>query len=153
MLSRDIVRISSRTSGAMGGRPPRRQRDFHVQYRRKPLWCHRTKVSGLKTCSSAGTLATDGRARPRTAVDPSEIGVACVVLGSPSPAVGEALEFQGVIGLGSGTGRVAWTVGEGRSFSCRDRTTTAAKKSTESTRTMFLVATSDTVPIIPKVKG
>ena len=64
-----------------------------------------------------------------------------MVLGSPSPAVDEALEFQGVRGRDSGTGRVEWTAGEGRSFSCRDRTTTFAEKSTESICTMFLVAT------------
>ena len=55
-----------------------------------------------------------GTARSRTAVDPSEIVVACVVPGSPSPAVGEAPGFRGVRARGFGIGRVAWTGGEGR---------------------------------------
>jgi len=36
------------------------------------------------------------------------------VLGSPSPAVGEAPEFRGVRGRGFGTVQVGWTGGEGR---------------------------------------
>jgi hypothetical protein len=51
MLFRDIVRISCRTSGSIAGRPPWRGRDFHVQYNRNPLRCHRTNVSGLKILS------------------------------------------------------------------------------------------------------
>ena len=47
-------------------------------------------------------------------VDTSENGVACVVLGSPSPAVGGALEFRGAGGRGSGIVRAGWTGGEGR---------------------------------------
>jgi hypothetical protein len=48
MLFRDMVRISSRTSGSIAGRPPRRRRDFQIQYKRNPLRCQRTGVSGLK---------------------------------------------------------------------------------------------------------
>ncbi len=57
MLSRDIVRISFRTSGSTAGRPPWRGRDFQVQYNRNPFRCHRTSVSGLKiysVCKHAG---------------------------------------------------------------------------------------------------
>src|SRR5215470_1258377 len=46
-LSRLIVRIKSRMSAGTAGRPTRR-RDFQRQYRRKPLRCQRTSVSGLK---------------------------------------------------------------------------------------------------------
>jgi hypothetical protein len=46
-LSRLIARTNARTSAASAGRPTRR-RDFQRQYRRKPLRCQRTSVSGLK---------------------------------------------------------------------------------------------------------
>lgn len=80
-----------------------------------------------------------GRGRSRTAVDASENVVACVVLGSPSPTDGGALEFRGAGGRGSGTAQVGCTARGGRSFSCRNRTTTFVEKSTESIRTMFLL--------------
>src|SRR5438270_9913865 len=55
-LSRLIVRIKSQISAGTVGRPTRR-RDFQRQYRRKPLRCQRTSVSGLKTTAA---LSTEG---------------------------------------------------------------------------------------------
>src|SRR5215469_18351307 len=46
-------------SAATAGRPTRR-RDFQRQYRRKPLRCQRTSVSGLKTTAAF----EHGRAQP-----------------------------------------------------------------------------------------
>ena len=51
-LSWLIVRINSRMSAGTAGLPTRR-RDFHRQYRRKPLRCQRTSVSGLKTTAAS----------------------------------------------------------------------------------------------------
>src|ERR1035437_3384814 len=46
-FSKLILRIRSRTSLSICGRPPR-ERDFHRQNAAKPLRCQRTIVSGLK---------------------------------------------------------------------------------------------------------
>src|ERR1700737_842728 len=45
-FSKLILRIRSRTSLAIRGRPPS-GRDFHRQYAAKPIRCQRTTVSGL----------------------------------------------------------------------------------------------------------
>ena len=46
-FSRDILRISSRVSRAIAGRPGCPRRTFQVQNKRKPLRCQATTVSGL----------------------------------------------------------------------------------------------------------
>src|SRR6516162_436709 len=51
-LSRLIVRIKSRMSAGTAGWPTRR-RDLQRQYRREPLRCQRTSVSGLKTTAAS----------------------------------------------------------------------------------------------------
>ena len=51
-FSRHILRIRSRTSGEMTGRPGRPPRTFQVQKRRKPERCHATTVSGLTMASA-----------------------------------------------------------------------------------------------------
>jgi hypothetical protein len=51
----NILRIRSRTSLPIRGRPPR-ERDFHHQYAAKPMRCQRTTVSGL-------TMVTASRMR------------------------------------------------------------------------------------------
>jgi hypothetical protein len=45
-LSRDMCAMRSRTSALRRGRPSR-VRDFQVQYRRQPLRCHLSTVSGF----------------------------------------------------------------------------------------------------------
>jgi len=61
-----------------------------------------------------GNLATRGIARPRTAVDPSEIGVVYLAFGLPWQVVGEAPGFRGVGERGFGVDRAAWTGRGGR---------------------------------------
>ena len=46
-FSRHMRRMRSRTSRETGGRPLRRERDFQVQKRRKPLRCQPITVAGL----------------------------------------------------------------------------------------------------------
>ena len=46
-FSRHMRRMRPRTSGETGGRPLRRERDFQVQKRRKPLRCQPITVAGL----------------------------------------------------------------------------------------------------------
>jgi len=55
---------------------------------------------------SAGNLATSGIARPRTAVDASEIEAVYVAFGLPWKAVGEAPGFRDAGGRGFGRASV-----------------------------------------------
>src|ERR1035441_10186229 len=52
-----ISRISSRTSGATVGLPPRR-RDFHRQYELNPARCHSITVSGFTIAKASSTVGT-----------------------------------------------------------------------------------------------
>src|SRR6516164_4203424 len=63
-LSRLIVRIKSRMPAGTAGLPTRR-RDFQRQYRRKPLRCQRTSVSGLKTTAASSTKGPADRAQTK----------------------------------------------------------------------------------------
>ena len=58
-ISMLIRRINARSSASICGRPPS-ERDFQRQYRRKPVRCQRTRVSGRMIVMA---LRTDGNHR------------------------------------------------------------------------------------------
>src|SRR5215469_17934594 len=74
-LSRLIVRIKLRMSAGTAGRPTRR-RDFQRQYRRNPLRCQRTSVSGLKTTAAS----SKGGEQP---IEPDEDQAICTAQPEP----------------------------------------------------------------------
>ena len=70
-FSRLMRLMRARTSRGIGGRPPLRRRDFHVQYSRKPFRCQPMTVSGFTITSISRQF---GNSRDRTTQSRRSVG-------------------------------------------------------------------------------
>ncbi len=70
-FSRLMRLMRARTSRGIGGRPPPRRRDFHVQYTRKPFRCQPMTVSGVTITSTSRPF---GKSRDRSTQSRRSVG-------------------------------------------------------------------------------
>ena len=70
-FSRLMRLIRARTSRGIGGRPPLRRRDFHVQYSRKPFRWQPMTVSGFTITSISRAF---GKSRDRSTQSRRSVG-------------------------------------------------------------------------------